>query len=156
MKRLEKEEASYPWAPTEEELHAMIAKSELDFANGNYTTQEDLIDKLKNKLAYPCVLTKEELEASVQQAREDVRYERCISDEQLTSYLQTMEEDKFSTTVSEPEVAYCDGKHTEVSYPWAPTDEELRASVQKAYQEAQDGKCISHEEMKASIASWLL
>lgn len=83
MKRLEKEEASYPWAPTEEELHAMIAKSE-------------------------------------------------------------------------PEVAYCDGKHTEVSYPWAPTDEELRASVQKAYQEAQDGKCISHEEMKASIASWLL
>ena len=35
------------------------------------------------------------------------------------------------------------------------TQEELIATVNKAYQEAQNGECISNEEMDKEIETWL-
>jgi hypothetical protein len=42
----EARESNYPWAPSEEELFAMIEQSEENLKNGNYFTHEEVVAKL--------------------------------------------------------------------------------------------------------------
>ena len=44
----EQEDMSYPWAPTDEELFAMIEKAEEDLKNSNYLTHEEVVAEMKS------------------------------------------------------------------------------------------------------------
>jgi len=44
----EARESNYPWAPSEEELFAMIEQSEENLKNGNYYTHEEVVAKMKS------------------------------------------------------------------------------------------------------------
>lgn len=74
--------------------------------------------------------------------------------EKQTSYALTDEE--LNSVVSEPQIEYYSGKYTkkEMPYPWAPTKEELIASVQQAQEDVLYGRCISDEQLIEEMKTW--
>lgn len=89
----------------------------------------------------------------VDSADEEVIYEleKCI--EKIKSRRKTLSNktysipEKDSNTLAEPKFS--------TRYGHRFTQEELIATVNKAYQEAQNGECISNEEMHKKIEAWL-
>lgn len=67
-----------------EELHSIIAKFEENYQNGLYFEEEEMNLYIQSLTTNPYSPTENELKSAVQEAREDIKYGHCLSDEQIS------------------------------------------------------------------------